>query len=274
MVSLIFTTYKTRSYNTSLAFIAEATIAKALEFGVRPEGTQGGLFMHYILTNLISGVLKTGEVSPGIPKGKQVAPNSNGNADSTITSSPSPFPAWLSDTVELAHTQRGQDWRFGRDAYVIKESRPLERSAFLRSTLKHTLICYLLLDLLANLIKLVPGVGSSYGGSIYLPTLPPIQRYLFGSLLHLTSGVALLAGFDYIYGTFTLVAVGIFQSEPNNWPPVLDEPWKAQSAHELWAKRWHQLLRHAFLVYGGYPGKWIAGRTGMVKLHLNLAHFR
>ena len=32
--------------------------------------------------------------------------------------------------------------------------------------------------------------------------------------------------------------------------------------HEFWSRRWHQILRHTFMVMGGYPGEWLAGSAG------------
>jgi hypothetical protein len=34
--------------------------------------------------------------------------------------------------------------------------------------------------------------------------------------------------------------------------------------HKFWSKEWHQLLRQTFLVFGGYPGKWLAGDIGLL----------
>jgi hypothetical protein len=44
----------------------------------------------------------------------------------------------------------------------------------------------------------------------------------------------------------------------------MDDPWHADSMHMLWARSWHQLLRNTFLVFGGYPGRWIGGDLGML----------
>lgn len=95
-------------------------------------------------------------------------------------------------------------------------------------------------------------------------SLPPISRYAVSTFIHILSGRCLLAGFEAIYQLVTVVAVGIFDDSPSAWPPILDSPWLSESMHELWSKRWHQLLRRTFMVYGGYPGKWIAGDFGMV----------
>lgn len=80
------------------------------------------------------------------------------------------------------------------------------------------------------------------------------------------TGSALLAGFGMVYDLVTLVAVGLVHSPPTAWPPIMDDPWSADSMHAFWARHWHQLLRQTFLVLGGYPGKILTGGSdiGMV----------
>ena len=99
---------------------------------------------------------------------------------------------------------------------------------------------------------------------MFYSQLPIPLRYTVSTTIHILTGSALLAGFGMVYDLITLIAVILFDSSPRSWPPVMDNPWISESMHEFWAKRWHQLLRQTFLVFGGYPGKWIAGSWGMV----------
>ncbi|OBZ75653.1 hypothetical protein A0H81_04479 [Grifola frondosa] len=73
-----------------------------------------------------------------------------------------------------------------------------------------------------------------------------------------------MSGIEMYYDIVTLVAVILLNQPPALWPPIQDNPWKTRSLHELWAKRWHQGLRHTFLTLGGYPGQWLMGDLGMV----------
>src|SRR5260221_13863012 len=41
-------------------------------------------------------------------------------------------------------------------------------------------------------------------------------------------------------------------------------PPPGQSLHKFWARCWHQLFRQTFLVFGGIPGRKIAGDVGLV----------
>ncbi|KAJ6585085.1 hypothetical protein B0H19DRAFT_409896 [Mycena capillaripes] len=172
--------------------------------------------------------------------------------------------AWLYDSFELIHTTRGLRWKFAQGTYIPAHTRPLERRAFLRATLDSFIQNFLLLDLLESCIKLFPGVGVPAGGSMFYHELPLIPRYIVSTTIHMLTGSSLLAGFGMVYDLITLVAVGLLDSAPTSWPPVLDHPWRADSLHTLWARSWHQLLRNTFLVFGGYPGRWLAGDVGML----------
>ena len=67
-----------------------------------------------------------------------------------------------------------------------------------------------------------------------------------------------------LYDLITLIAVVCLDSSPLSWPPIMGNPWRAESMHTFWAKEWHQVLRQTFTIFGGYPGMLIAGDYGMV----------
>ncbi|KAK0504069.1 hypothetical protein EDD18DRAFT_1243432 [Armillaria luteobubalina] len=209
------------------------------------------------------GMLRVDEVRPGQYKGKATA---NGSANGHINPPVGgrSITPWLTDVVQLTTSMRGISWKYGQETYVPKETRPLDRGPFVNATLLAMLKNFFIMDILEFILKLFPGVGSVFGGSMFYYSLPPLPRYAVSTFIHILSGSCLLAGFEAIYQLVTLVAVGICDDSPLAWPPILDSPWLSESMHELWSKRWHQLLRQTFMVYGGYPGKWIAGDFGMV----------
>ena len=149
-------------YTSGLA--AAILIAKSLEYALTKEG-----------------MLKVGETRPGIMKDES---KSNGKA---TANGPQPVPeprsrhpyiaTWLYDAIELAHTMRGLEWKFGQTVYIPKQTRPLERNAFLHATLVSFVQNFLLLDFLETILKLFPGVGTPMGGTIFYPTLAPSVRY-------------------------------------------------------------------------------------------------
>ncbi|KAK1232828.1 hypothetical protein PQX77_004054 [Marasmius sp. AFHP31] len=239
---------------------AEVTLAKAIEYAFTPEG-----------------MLKLGESRAGVPsKESNGRVHTNGTANGTAnghakhrptSSNPgsrSIFPRWFSDATELMFTLRGPRFEFGKGVHMPKPNRPLERTPFLKAALLSFIKHFLLLDFLETVIKLFPGVGDIEGGTMFYPNLPPMQRYAVSTFVHMLTGSAILAGFGMVYDLITLVAVGVFHDSTSSWPPPLDDPWSSESLHECWAKRWHQLLRQTFIVYGGYPGKWIGGKFGAV----------
>lgn len=243
-----------------IGLFAELICGKAIDFAWRRDG-----------------ILKVGETKPGVlSKSPPVLHHHNGSPNSDAFSvdckeiSPhtaprnTSLPPWLHDAFEAALTIRGLGWQFGADVHVPNDPRPSERSAFLRHTAISTLKHFLTFDTLESLIKLVPEVGSPHGGTIFKPKLPILQRYILSTAIHLATGTCLIAGFEMVHGCITLFALVAFSSAPEIWPPLMDNPWISDSLHIFWAKRWHQVLRQTFFIYGGFLGKWIAGDIGML----------
>ena len=230
--------------------MAATAISKALEYALTREG-----------------MLKVGESRPGAVRGKTKVDIHSGTAQNGfhLDEKPSQYveylPCWLSDSLELLIASRGLSFKFGQNTYIPRFTRPLDsRRTFLIATFKSFITSYCALDFLESLIKLFPGgIGTPSAGSIFYPQLPaPFPRYFVSTLIHIMTGFALLSGFDMVYDLHTLFAVGVVGTSPMAWPPLIEQPWLAESMHELWARRWHQCLRQTFLVYGAYPGKWVS----------------
>ncbi|KAF7314438.1 MBOAT-2 domain-containing protein [Mycena kentingensis (nom. inval.)] len=236
-------------YDWGLALLAEVIIAKALQYGLTPEG-----------------MLKLGERRPGEQKGKEVDQSSaNGHVNGHIEPPPTRIiPVWICDAFELIHTMRAPRWKYAQGTHIPPHIRPLERRAFLNATARSFVKNFLILDFIESCVKLFPGVGEPVGGSIFYNELPPIPRYVVSTTIHMLTGSAILAGFGMVYDLLTFLAVYLFSTPPSAWPPATDGPWQASSLTRLWSKHWHQFLRSTFLVYGGYPGRWLAGDIGWV----------
>ncbi|KAI0300363.1 hypothetical protein BC826DRAFT_1090365 [Russula brevipes] len=192
-----------------------------------------------------TGRQKQGEDVPGTTAvaAKDCA-DSPGDASAGERQCATLLPLWLQDALELIFSMRGLGWDFGKGVYTPPPTRPQERKPFLRATFVSFLVCFLIVDVAEAIIKLVPDVGNPAGGSIFFPHLPPPTRYLLSTTIHVLTGTALVAGFGMFYDLITLFAV--------------------TSLHEFWAKRWHQLLRQTFLVFGGIPGRKVGGDVGLV----------
>ncbi|KAF7768062.1 hypothetical protein Agabi119p4_7305 [Agaricus bisporus var. burnettii] len=239
-------------YNWTQCLMAAVTIAKAFEFALTKEG-----------------MLKIGETYPGSLEDKTKSvdnrrPTTNGyhkldKPASTHLRLADYSPKWLSDAFELLHTNRGLSFKYGQHTYRPLSKRPLTpRHDFLVATLRDFVYNFLLVDFCESMMKLFPGgIATPLGGSIFYPSLSPIPRYIVSTTLHMLTGFSLVSGFEMVFDLVTLFAVGAIGDSPSAWPPVMEKPWLAESMHELWAKRWHQLLRQTFIVYGAYPGKWL-----------------
>jgi len=241
-------------WNWGQCLWAEVVISKAVDFAFPKEGR-----------------LKVGETRPG-ELDKSLTSNGNGDVAEKsyrpiVIERPSYFrfiPSWLLDAIELFSNMRGIGWDFGRGVYIPKHTRPQDRRSFLYATFVSFLQNFLLLDALEWLLKLFPGVGDPHGGTMFYPHLPFPQRYAVSTFIQIISGTCLLTGFQMCYDLLTLIGVTFLYDPPSSWPPIFDNPWISDSLHTCWAKRWHQLLRRAFVVMGGYPGKFIAGNPGML----------
>lgn len=210
--------------------------------------------LEYALTPV--GRLKVGETKlPPIGGEKDTHPPSSPTAKHRAARF-SFVPTAVNDAVELFFVYRGYGWDIGEGVHAPPEYRPLERGAFLKEVWKMLFKSFLLLDFVDSCLKLVPGLTLPFGGSIFLP-LPPVQRYIVSTILHITTGIAFMAGFEMVYAISTLVGVGILHQSPLLWPPFLDHPFSSESLSEFWAKRWHQVLRRVFVVFGGYPAFWL-----------------
>ena len=247
-------------YNWGAASFSFVLIGKGIDLALARTGRhkQG---------EAVPGAMSTPAIAAAAAKdGSDAAPGDT--STSTTLTSQRPYaallPPWAQDALELMFSMRGLGWDFGRGVYTPPSTRPQERGAFLRATLRSFLLSFLVLDLLDATLKLVPGVGDPSGGSIFLPHLPRPTRFLLSTAIHVLTGSALVAGFGMVYDLITLLAVAGLGHAPAAWPPVMDKPWAAQSLHEFWAKRWHQLFRQTFLVFGGIPGRKIAGDVGLV----------
>ena len=214
-------------------------IVKALDFALTPIGR-----------------LKVGETRLPPIGGEKDAQAPSSPTAKHRASNPSFLPPAVNDSCEVFFTVRGLGWDFGQGAYVPPEYRPLERGAFLKATWWIFFKYILIVDFLGSSAKLIPEVGSPFGGSIFFP-LPPVQRYAVSTAIHIATGIWLIAGIEAIYALGTIVGVGLIHQSPLLWPPFLDHPFSSDSLTVFWGKRWHQALRRMLMIFGGYPGHWI-----------------
>ncbi|KAI0071667.1 hypothetical protein K474DRAFT_1668788 [Panus rudis PR-1116 ss-1] len=171
---------------------------------------------------------------------------------------------WYKDSVEVMLCTRGIGYDYGADIYIPPDTRDLRRGPFLRSAAYTCFTSVLTIDIIQTFLISLPRIGSYYGGTIFLPELSPVPRYALSTLIHILVGKIIICALEGWYSLATFIAVGFLEHSPASWPPLFDQPWKADSLHDFWNKRWHQLLRRTFIVLGGIPGRAVAGRAGLV----------
>ncbi|KZV73772.1 hypothetical protein PENSPDRAFT_682524 [Peniophora sp. CONT] len=248
----VWTNPRLNVYNWGAALYCFVLIGKSLDWALVKEG------------RFKQGEHDVGAMEEPAVASKEETDSAPGDAAARKRPLADVLPRGLEDALEIAFALRGLGWDYGRDVPVPAFTRPTEPKAYLRATAKSFLLNFLALDLLESMLKLVPGVGSPEGASIFLPHLPPLQRYTLSTAIHFATGFSLLAGFGMVYDLCTLIAVGVLGHSPTSWPPVLDAPWAAESLHDFWARRWHQLLRQTFYIWGGRPGRALFGNIGLV----------
>ena len=174
------------------------------------------------------------------------------------------------DALDLFCNLRGIGWSWSTGLKLPPERRNTSStSSFLLSTLRKFLVYLFLFDFA---LYTVQSFGFSpldpthpiTGTSIFLESLPPLQRYLRASFISFISGLVVYYAIHLMYHLLTLISVTFLGHAPEQWPPLFLKPWYTTSLNEFWAVRWHQLFRHNFIAFGGVPGLFLFGRVGAV----------
>ncbi|KAF8312207.1 hypothetical protein DL93DRAFT_2082308 [Clavulina sp. PMI_390] len=221
------------------------------------------------------GVLKMGEVEPGVPAiSSTTNGNGNGNAngkhkhkkthpktphENAQLASASSSSNFFLRAFELLLNPRGIGWKFGTGSgiYCAPDWRNLSsRYAFLKQTLWQIGGNFLLLDMVNSIldrsnVRVAGGTIFGRGGNW-------MESLAISTWLTVLTGLFLLISFNLGQVVLSFIAVLIKGGGDSplvdvGWGPLLDHPWLSQSLHEFWGTRWQQGLRQLFLVLGGYP---------------------
>jgi len=172
-------------------------------------------------------------------------------------------PSTLMDAFDLALTFRGCGWDWSRGLYIPPETRPSNRTGFVSHVALSAAVRAFIWGTLHRAIRSF-SLGSISEESIFDETLPFHLRYLRSSIISIVGCFAAYAALQTSYDLCTIMGVLVLGQDPAQWPPGFDSPWRSTSLTEFWGRRWHQWLRHIFLVQAGYPLSFIFGRVGFV----------
>ncbi|EJU03126.1 hypothetical protein DACRYDRAFT_50404 [Dacryopinax primogenitus] len=253
-------------WNFALGLLCLLSVAKAVEFGT---DTTGFPRLHKLVPN-------------GISSTDKATPNGVASTEKDTVSRPAKLGppqglvAGLIDALDLSCSWRGIGWEHGKDTYVPPFPSPnLTGEELKRTWLKHAfkqfLLALFLLDALEVGVKQHPNFRHAGSASIWLPSLPPVQRWAVAVLMSYMTGSAVITGFQLCYHLLGLFAVLLLGHDPRSWPPIFEQPWRSTSLHDYWAKRWHQMFRRMFMIMGGYPVSWaLRGLFGPMAGHVGL----
>ena len=176
-------------------------------------------------------------------------------------------PSTIMDALDLVFTFRGHGWEWSRRLYIPRETRPTSPIAFtfhaFLSLIAHALISGVSRHAFLSLVPERAGTSPS-GSTLFDESLPFLVRYLRSSVITMFAAIEIYASMQVTYDLCTIPGVLLLGQGPAQWPPAFDAPWRATSLSEFWGRRWHQFLRHIFLLTGGYPLALVLGRTGIV----------
>ncbi|KAH7873903.1 membrane bound O-acyl transferase family-domain-containing protein [Lentinula edodes] len=171
------------------------------------------------------------------------------------------------DASDLAFGLRGIGWNWSQGLHIPPEKRSTSSDrSFAFWTLASLVTHIPVFDLLHYSVqRFGPGTfATTSGGSIFDESVPPLIRYSRSTFLSLLSGLVVYCAIEIAYDFCTLIGIVVLRQSPTQWPPIFDEPWRADSLSDFWAKRWHQLFRHFFIGLGWIPLYHVFGRIGGV----------
>ncbi|ESK89278.1 hypothetical protein Moror_1216 [Moniliophthora roreri MCA 2997] len=169
------------------------------------------------------------------------------------------------DAFHLVYGARGIGWNWSKGLHIPAHTRPLSsRALFVLYTVISLLAHLIAKDVIHYYIQTFTrfNLACPRGASIFVEELPPIERYALSTYISLLAGPVVYCAIQCAYDVATLIGTGIFQQDPRDWPPIFDEPWKATSLRNFWAKGWHQVFRHSFVTLGAVPFSKVLGRVG------------
>ena len=163
------------------------------------------------------------------------------------------------EAFELTCNQRGIGWSWSSKPFP-RDSTPPPSIALLtaKGLLKLTVF-----DASLYIVQSVcPSTMNPKGGSIFDPSLAFVPRSALAAFCGICGGVWTYTLVDAVYHFSAVVGRTVFRQPASSWPRAFNRPWMSTSIREYWNFRWHQFMRHHFILYGARPGGILFGKPG------------
>ena len=165
------------------------------------------------------------------------------------------------DAFDLLCNPRGIGWSWS----TIPFPRGSTLSPSIASISAKLLLKFTLIDASQYIIQYVcPSVKNPEGGSLFDPSHGAVRSIALAAFATAWGGMWVYAIIDTTYHAATLGGRILFRQHAAQWPPLMHRPWMSTSIREFWSYRWHQALRHFFIVFGARPGGALLGLPGAI----------
>lgn len=170
----------------------------------------------------------------------------------------------LWNACDLCCNFRGLGWNWSQGVRLPRSVvETNSKLAFVCLSLGRFILYVTMWDVADVLLRSIapPGPGA---WSIFDPSLPPIQRYLRSIMIAWLAGFLVYFSTETIYQVQAIIFTILFRQQPQQWPPVFDQPWFATSVSRFWGRGWHQLYRESFIAVGIRPLQAILGKYSIL----------
>ena len=165
------------------------------------------------------------------------------------------------DAADLLFNLRGLGWSWSSEPFPHNPDPPpsIPRQFF------YLLVKVTAFDVAHYLVQLIrPSASCLEGDTIFDETLSLVPRLFTMTCISFCGMIVIYSSVEVIYQVCALFGQIVLGQSAAQWPRVANRPWMSTSVTEFWGKRWHQIFRHLFVVYGSRPGRKIAGWYGSI----------
>jgi hypothetical protein len=165
------------------------------------------------------------------------------------------------DAADLLFNLRGLGWSWSSEPFPLNPGPP---PSITRQFLE-LFVKVIAFDAAHYIVQLIsPSASCLEGGTIFDETLSPFPRLLLVTSISFCAVIVIYSSVEVMYHVCALFGQIVLGQSAAQWPCIANQPWMSTSVTEFWGRRWHQIFRHLFVVYGSRPGKKIAGWYGSI----------